>query len=92
PGRLRPARRIHDLCRAPHQEHSLPRPGTQRGGRVSADRIVGFNKMPGLDVYYAADPCFEDKARRLRKPLYRYSPRYRHFSAYERAVFAPEVH
>jgi len=60
--------------------------------RRPADRVVGFNKMPGLDVYYAADPCYEDKARRLRKPLYRYSPRYRHFSAYERAVFAPEVH
>lgn len=25
------------------------------------DRLVGFNKMPGLDVYYAADGCFEDK-------------------------------
>ena len=60
--------------------------------RRPADRIVGFNKMPGLDVYYAADPCYEDKARNLRKPLYRFSPRYRHFSAYERAVFAPEVH
>ena len=57
-----------------------------------ADRVVGFNKMPGLDVYYAADPCFEDKAQTLRKPLYRLSRRYRHFAAYERAVFAPEVH
>ena len=53
------------------------------------DRVVGFNKMPGLDVYYAADPCFEDKSRRLRKPWYRYSPRYWHFSAYEKAVFSP---
>lgn len=53
------------------------------------DRVVGFNKMPGLDVYYAADPCYEDKARRLRQRWYRYSPRYRHFSAYERAVFDP---
>lgn len=60
--------------------------------RRPVDRVVGFNKMPGLDLYYAADPCFEDKARTLRKPLYRYSPRYRHFSAYERAVFAPESH
>src|SRR3979490_658883 len=25
------------------------------------DRLIGFNKMPGLDVYYAADGCFEDK-------------------------------
>lgn len=52
-----------------------------------AERVVGFNKMPGLDVYFAADPCFEDKARTLRHPLYRLSGRYRHFAAYERAVF-----
>jgi UDP-glucose:(heptosyl)LPS alpha-1,3-glucosyltransferase len=51
------------------------------------DRIVGFNKMPGLDVYFAADPCYEEKARTLRNPLYRMSGRYRHFSAYETAVF-----
>ena len=54
------------------------------------DRVVGFNKMPGLDVYFAADGCFEEKARQLRSPLYRYTTRYRHFSTYERAVFAPE--
>lgn len=52
-----------------------------------ADRVVGFNKMPGLDVYYSADPCYEDKARTLRNPLYRLSGRYRHFAAAERAVF-----
>ena len=57
-----------------------------------ADRVVGFNKMPGLDVYYAADPCYEDKARTLRNPLYRLSGRYRHFAAFERTVFAPESH
>jgi UDP-glucose:(heptosyl)LPS alpha-1,3-glucosyltransferase len=54
------------------------------------DRVVGFNKMPGLDVYYAADPCFEHKAQTLRNPLYRYWARYRHFAEYEKAVFAPE--
>jgi UDP-glucose:(heptosyl)LPS alpha-1,3-glucosyltransferase len=52
-----------------------------------SDRVVGFNKMPGLDVYYAADPCYEEKARSQRGVLYRASMRYRHFSAYERAVF-----
>ncbi|MFV5215829.1 glycosyltransferase family 4 protein [Azonexus caeni] len=55
-----------------------------------AERVVGFNKMPGLDVYFAADPCYEEKAQTLRNPLYRLSGRYRHFAAYERAVFAPE--
>ncbi|MGH8434373.1 MAG: glycosyltransferase family 4 protein [Pseudomonas sp.] len=54
------------------------------------DRLVGFNKMPGLDVYYAADGCFEDKAQNLRNSLYRKWGRYKHFSDYERAVFAPE--
>jgi UDP-glucose:(heptosyl)LPS alpha-1,3-glucosyltransferase len=57
--------------------------------REPVDRVVGFNKMPGLDVYYAADPCFEDKAQTLRSPIYRYWGRYRHFADYERAVFSP---
>lgn len=54
------------------------------------DRVIGFNKMPGLDVYFAADPCYEEKAQTLRNPLYRFSGRYRHFAAYEGAVFAPQ--
>jgi UDP-glucose:(heptosyl)LPS alpha-1,3-glucosyltransferase len=58
--------------------------------RRPVDRVIGFNKMPGLDVYYAADPCFEDKAQTLRNGLYRRWGRYKHFSDYERAVFAPE--
>ncbi len=53
------------------------------------NRVVGFNKMPGLDVYYAADPCFEDKAQTLRNPIYRRWGRYKHFAEYERAVFEP---
>ncbi|MBT8765610.1 glycosyltransferase family 4 protein [Metapseudomonas boanensis] len=58
--------------------------------RRPVDRVIGFNKMPGLDVYYAADPCFEDKAQTLRNGLYRRWGRYKHFSDYERAVFAPD--
>ena len=54
-----------------------------------ADRVIGFNKMPGLDVYYCADPCYEDKARTLRGKVYRLSGRYRHFAAFEHAVFEP---
>jgi UDP-glucose:(heptosyl)LPS alpha-1,3-glucosyltransferase len=53
-----------------------------------AERVIGFNKMPGLDFYYAADPCYEEKARTLRGGIYRLGPRYRHFAAFERAVFA----
>lgn len=50
--------------------------------------VVGFNKLPGLDVYYAADTCFEEKARELRRSGYRYTRRYRLFSRFETAVFA----
>ena len=42
-------------------------------------------------MYYAADPCFEDKAQTLRNPIYRRWARYKHFAEYERAVFAPEA-
>lgn len=60
--------------------------------RRPVERVIGFNKMPGLDVYYAADPCFEDKARHLRGPFYRHWGRYKHFSDFERAVFAADSH
>ena len=26
------------------------------------DLLIGFNKMPGLDVYFAGDSCFAQKA------------------------------
>jgi len=48
--------------------------------------LVGFNKMPDLDVYYAADPCFAAKAA-TRSQLYRCSGRTRSFLASELAVF-----
>ena len=53
------------------------------------DGVIGFNRMPGLDVYFAADPCFLDKARRGRPWWYRLTPRFRHFARWERAVFEP---
>ncbi|MDA1075556.1 MAG: glycosyltransferase family 4 protein [Proteobacteria bacterium] len=49
--------------------------------------VIGFNRMPGLDVYYAADSCFEEKTRRLRSTLYRRTPRYRVFARFEKVVF-----
>lgn len=57
-----------------------------------ADAVIGFNKMPGLDIYYAADPCYAHKARTQRGALYRRLPRYRHFLSYEQAVFGPAAH
>jgi UDP-glucose:(heptosyl)LPS alpha-1,3-glucosyltransferase len=55
------------------------------------DAVVGFNKMPGLDIYFAADVCY--RARALERSfLYRLSPRYRTLMALERAVFDKDSH
>jgi UDP-glucose:(heptosyl)LPS alpha-1,3-glucosyltransferase len=51
------------------------------------DVVIGFNKMPGLDIYFAADPCFAEKAEKQRGFYYRFTPRYWHFKNYEHAVF-----
>jgi len=50
------------------------------------DVIVGFNKMPGLDVYFEADACFAAKASE-RSSWYRLTGRCRSYLRLERAVF-----
>ncbi len=50
--------------------------------------MIGFNKMPGLDVYYAADTCFAAKAFEERNFFYRMTPRCHVYLALENAVFA----
>jgi len=52
------------------------------------DRIVGFNKMPGLDVYFAGDPCFRAKLQKQHPSWFRLLPRYRVLLANEAAVFS----
>lgn len=51
------------------------------------DGVAGFNKMPGLDVYYGADPCYEARIARTRPFWHRWTPRHRHYAKLERAVF-----
>lgn len=55
-----------------------------------ADRVVGFNKMPGLDFYYAADVCYAEKVEQEKGFFYRLMPRYKHYAAFEKAVFSPD--
>ncbi len=54
------------------------------------DAVIGFNKMPGLDLYYGADYCYIARAVPRYSPLYRLSPRYHALYSFERAVF--DVH
>lgn len=51
------------------------------------DLIVGFNRLPGLDLYYAADVCYVLDIARRRSFLSRLTSRYRTYAAFERAVF-----
>lgn len=52
------------------------------------DCVVGFTKLPGLDVYYAGDPCYAERAASSRPWWYRLTPRYFGFRRQEAAVFA----
>lgn len=51
------------------------------------DLLVGFNKWPGLDLYYAADSCFAYKAQHERGFFYRLAPRTKAYLKLEKAVF-----
>ena len=51
------------------------------------DAVIGFTKLPGLDVYYAGDPCYAERIRETRPWWYRFTPRYRGFLRQEAAVF-----
>lgn len=54
------------------------------------DFIFGYNRMPGLDAHFAADPCFVERAQQQRHALYRFTPRYQWFAACEKAIFSAQ--
>ena len=75
-----------------HQKHqSLINAFEQRLQIDKPDIVVGFNKLAfkngnGLDVYYAADPCFMERAQMERGWWYKWTGRYQFFAASEKAV------
>ncbi|WMY96543.1 MAG: glycosyltransferase family 4 protein [Arsenophonus sp.] len=60
--------------------------------KYPVDITVGFNKMPDLDIYYAADICYAEKVEKEKKFLYKLTTRYKHYIAYEKAVFNINSH
>ena len=74
-----------------HRHQSLITQMQQAVAEGGFDRVVGFNRMPGLDVYFAADPCYAE--RMSHEPWFKkLSGRYRFFMAMEQAVFGPQSH
>ncbi|MEL0083673.1 MAG: glycosyltransferase family 4 protein [Gammaproteobacteria bacterium] len=57
--------------------------------RRGVDGLIGFNKIAGLDVYFAADGCYRLKSE-SKSGLYRLTPRYKYFCADEHAVFGEQ--
>jgi UDP-glucose:(heptosyl)LPS alpha-1,3-glucosyltransferase len=55
--------------------------------RYGFDAVIGFDKLPDLDVYFGADPCFLAKVERLKPFWYRWLRRYQQLAALERMVF-----
>jgi len=66
-----------------HYHHQLQR----ELGRGQFDCVVGFDRMPNLDIYYGADFCYIGRAVPRYGPWYRIAPRYRHSHTFEKAVF-----
>ncbi|MEM9243203.1 MAG: glycosyltransferase family 4 protein [Pseudomonadota bacterium] len=56
------------------------------------DLTIGFNRMPGLDFYYAGDVCFAAEKAGKFFGLYRLTKRYRAYRFLEQSVFAPQSH
>ena len=56
------------------------------------DLTFGFNKIPGLDLYYCADSCYVAKVDSLKTKLikwfYKLTARFRQFKYLEYSVFA----
>ncbi len=74
-----------------HQRHrNLIAAMQEKLAQQSFDYVVGFNRMPNLDAYYAADPCFVDRAKVTRGFWYRFTPRYQFFAESEKAVFGTQ--
>ncbi len=53
------------------------------------DGVIGFNKIPNVDVYYAADPCYVDRFSEAFS-LAKLTPRYRFYAGVEKTVFGTE--
>ena len=81
----------------------VPAPGLTNHGRAEGfadqvrravadgrfDGVTGFNKMPGLDIYYCGDSCYRADVAAPSRWLTRLTPRYRARRRLEESVFGP---
>ena len=87
-----------DIRRLPVRALRNHRRDAQFHARVRADLahepvdgVMGFTRMPGLDVYFAGDACYRERMAGRPGWWRRFSPRFRHFATAEQAVFGTSV-
>jgi UDP-glucose:(heptosyl)LPS alpha-1,3-glucosyltransferase len=90
-GEKEPAFHLHLLTPGGYQNHARAQAFAKEVNTITAkdhfDLVIGFNKMPGLDMYYAADVCYAARNAE-RSWFYRLLPRSRTWATMENAVFA----
>lgn len=52
------------------------------------DFVVGFKRMPSLDLYYNGDVCYRSEMASKHSPLVKLTPRYKVLSSFENAIFS----
>ncbi|MGH1426578.1 MAG: lipopolysaccharide core heptose(I) kinase RfaP [Arenicella sp.] len=57
-------------------------------GRHTFDMLVGFNKIPYMDIYFCGDYCFVGRAMQKYSWLYHKTPRFLFFRNFENSVFS----
>ena len=64
---------------------------TKEIGKENFSAVVGFNRIPELDIYFAGDNCLIEKTYKEKSFLSRFTPRFRTFAALEKSVFDPSA-
>jgi UDP-glucose:(heptosyl)LPS alpha-1,3-glucosyltransferase len=67
---------------------SFVRKFQQRIKNCNHDLVVGFKRMPGLDLYYNGDVCYRNEMASKPNFLAKFTPRYAALSSFEKAVFS----
>jgi UDP-glucose:(heptosyl)LPS alpha-1,3-glucosyltransferase len=90
-GKIPPDFNLHLIAARGLQNHTRNKQFTRLVKRhlekEKFDVVIGFNKMPYLDLYYAADVCYLARIHEKRGLYYRLLPRYRQLALFEEAVF-----
>ena len=90
-GEREPGFHYHFLPSLPLQNHTRIRAFIKKlkkeRHQTKQDLVIGFNKIPDLDFYYAADVCYKARVEEKHGWLYRLLPRYKQLVSCEEAVF-----